>query len=139
MYRACGTVSLLIADLALILFLCSISLSSIPQSPKKAKEDASVPRNEEDVRAIHRHPVDPLNTETHLFTLKLSPMAQPLAGKKLNKKVHKIIKKCACLYIANPVAAFTETCNDDHLASRLRQAKRGVKEIVKAIRKGEKG
>ncbi|KAB5595596.1 Patatin-like phospholipase domain containing protein [Ceratobasidium theobromae] len=47
----------------------------------------------------------------------LSPIAHPLAGKKLVKKLHKTVKK----------------------ASKVRQVKRGVKEVVKSIRKGEKG
>ncbi|KAG8760561.1 snoRNA-binding protein, partial [Ceratobasidium sp. 428] len=47
----------------------------------------------------------------------LSPIAHPLANKKLVKKLHKTIKK----------------------ASKGRQVKRGVKEVVKSIRKGEKG
>lgn len=47
----------------------------------------------------------------------LSPIAHPLAQKKLLKKLHKTIKK----------------------ASKAREVKRGVKEVVKGIRKGEKG
>ncbi|KAI0320835.1 putative RNA-binding protein L7Ae [Amylostereum chailletii] len=47
----------------------------------------------------------------------LSPIAHPLAQKKLVKKLHKTIKK----------------------ASKARQVKRGVKEVAKGIRKGEKG
>ncbi|KIR60108.1 H/ACA ribonucleoprotein complex subunit 2 [Cryptococcus bacillisporus CA1873] len=47
----------------------------------------------------------------------ISPIAFPLAGKKLSKKLHKTVKK----------------------ASKARQLKRGVKEVVKALRKGEKG
>ncbi|KAI0068851.1 L30e-like protein [Artomyces pyxidatus] len=47
----------------------------------------------------------------------LSPIAHPLAQKKLLKKLHKTIKK----------------------ASKARQVKRGVKEVAKSIRKGEKG
>jgi len=47
----------------------------------------------------------------------LSPIAHPLAEKKLMKKLHKVVKK----------------------ASKARQVKRGVKEVVKGIRKGEKG
>ncbi|EJD01153.1 L30e-like protein [Fomitiporia mediterranea MF3/22] len=47
----------------------------------------------------------------------LSPIARPLAERKLLKKLHKVIKK----------------------ASKQRQVKRGVKEVVKGIRKGEKG
>jgi H/ACA ribonucleoprotein complex subunit 2 len=63
----------------------------------------------------------------------LSPIAHPLAEKKLTKKLHKTIKKglssCASLGIRiNGVQA-----------SRVRQVKRGVKEVVKGIRKGENG
>ncbi|EJU06178.1 L30e-like protein [Dacryopinax primogenitus] len=47
----------------------------------------------------------------------LSPIARPLAVKKLLKKVHKTVKR----------------------ASKARQVKRGVKEVVKGIRKGDKG
>lgn len=43
--------------------------------------------------------------------------AKPMASKKLNKKVLKSVKK----------------------ASKTKQARRGVKEVVKALRKGEKG
>lgn len=45
------------------------------------------------------------------------PFAQPIASKKLNKKVMKSVKK----------------------ASKTKHARRGVKEVVKALRKGEKG
>lgn len=45
------------------------------------------------------------------------PFSKPLASKKLNKKVLKSVKK----------------------ASKTKQARRGVKEVVKALRKGEKG
>jgi len=47
----------------------------------------------------------------------LSPIAKPLADRKLGKKVTKLIKR----------------------ATKLRRTRRGVKETVKAIRKGEKG
>lgn len=45
------------------------------------------------------------------------PFARPLAPKKLNKKMLKTVKK----------------------ASKAKHVKRGVKEVVKALRKGEKG
>lgn len=45
------------------------------------------------------------------------PFARPLASKKLNKKMLKTVKK----------------------ASKAKHVKRGVKEVVKALRKGEKG
>ncbi|EEB05088.1 RNA-binding protein Nhp2 [Schizosaccharomyces japonicus yFS275] len=47
----------------------------------------------------------------------LMPIAKPLAPKKLNKKVLKTVKK----------------------ASKSKHILRGVKEVVKAVRKGEKG
>jgi hypothetical protein len=63
-------------------------------------------------------------------------IARPLAGKKLNKKIHKVIKKGAwgVSRLSFELIELTKI-----IASRLRQVKRGVKEVVKSIRKGEKG
>jgi H/ACA ribonucleoprotein complex subunit 2 len=47
----------------------------------------------------------------------VSIIAKPLANKKTTKKVHKLVKK----------------------ASQSKMIRRGVKEVVKALRKGEKG
>jgi len=47
----------------------------------------------------------------------VSVIAQPLASKKSTKKVHKLVKK----------------------AAQAKVVRRGVKEVVKALRKGEKG
>jgi len=47
----------------------------------------------------------------------LAPIASPLAGKKLSSKILKLVKK----------------------ASEEKAIRRGVKEVVKALRKGEKG
>ena len=47
----------------------------------------------------------------------LSPIASPLASDKLCKKIYKVVKK----------------------ASKAKHLKRGVREVAKAIRKGEKG
>ena len=47
----------------------------------------------------------------------ISKIAHPLASKKATKKAHKLVKK----------------------ASQAKCVKRGVKEVVKALRKGEKG
>lgn len=47
----------------------------------------------------------------------LVPFAKPLATKKLNHKIYKTVKK----------------------ASKCKHVKRGVKEVVKALRKGDKG
>jgi H/ACA ribonucleoprotein complex subunit 2 len=54
------------------------------------------------------------------FTLQIkyvSVIAKPLASKKLTKKIHKLVRK----------------------ASQAKIVRRGVKEVVKALRKGEKG
>ena len=66
----------------------------------------------------------------------LSPIAQPLAQKKLLKKLHKTIKKgeFRLTLVTNRVLTCV-IC----VASKQRQVKRGVKEVVKGIRKGEKG
>ncbi|KAJ3510989.1 hypothetical protein NLJ89_g4361 [Agrocybe chaxingu] len=72
--------------------------ASVERPPKKAKKE----KEKEEI-------VIPVED--------LSPIAHPLAQKKLVKKLHKTIKK----------------------ASKARQVKRGVKEVVKGIRKGEKG
>jgi len=47
----------------------------------------------------------------------VSAIAKPLASRKVTKKLHKLVKK----------------------ASQAKCVKRGVKEVVKALRKGEKG
>lgn len=44
-------------------------------------------------------------------------IAKPLAGKKLHKRLYKVVKKAAA----------------------QKMLRRGVKEVVKALRKGEKG
>ena len=47
----------------------------------------------------------------------MSVIAKPLASKKTTKKLHKLVRK----------------------ASKAKIVRRGVKEVVKALRKGEKG
>lgn len=87
-----------------------------PKSPKKSKKDKS--------KDSIRTPVEDL-----------SPIAHPLAQKKLLKKLHKTIKKGAW-----DVHSRLCSCNKPELsASKARQVKRGVKEVVKGIRKGDKG
>jgi hypothetical protein len=60
-----------------------------------------------------------------------APFAKPLAPKKLNKKVLKTIKK------GTPPTP--DLCPVLTLASQSKEIRRGVKEVVKALRKGEKG
>ena len=63
----------------------------------------------------------------------LSPIAHPLAGKKLAKKVHKCVKKGkACRY-------FFCTKFNASVGAKTRNVRRGVKEVVKGVKKGEKG
>lgn len=57
-----------------------------------------------------------------------APFAKPLANKKLNKKVLKTIKKGT-----HPSYLVLM------IASQAKELRRGVKEVVKALRKGEKG
>lgn len=59
-----------------------------------------------------------------------APFAKPLANKKLNKKVLKTIKKG----IYTPPGSLILM-----IASQAKELRRGVKEVVKALRKGEKG
>lgn len=54
---------------------------------------------------------------THILEDALAPIAKPLASGKLLKRLHKLVSK----------------------ATKEKQIKRGVKEAVKAIRKGAKG
>jgi len=75
------------------------------ENPKKKKSKQSAD-------AAADHDLDQLvNTDA------LSPIAHPLADKKLSKRVLRTVKKGA----------------------KQRRIKRGVKEVVKALRKGEKG
>lgn len=87
----------------------------------------------------------------------IAPIAAPLAGKKLSKKLFKTVKKgrsirafrtflLLCPFVlADPIhplpppRSFTLHPPLCPLASKARQLKRGVKEVVKALRKGEKG
>ena len=61
--------------------------------------------------------VDAESAEAAQSTVGLSVIAHPLAGRKLTKKLLRLVKK----------------------ASKTKSLRRGVKEVVKAIRKGEKG
>lgn len=77
--------------------------------------------------------------EEDLYESKLAaqaPFAKPLANKKLNKKVLKTIKKGTNLPTHLNVSVGVEI---DFLASQAKELRRGVKEVVKALRKGEKG
>lgn len=64
----------------------------------------------------------------------LSPIAHPLAQRKLLKKLNKAVKKGTNLTGSLSLHAYVNIS-----ASKARLVKRGVKEVVKGIRKGEKG
>ncbi len=60
----------------------------------------------------------------------IAPIAHPLAGKKLQKRLLKVVKKGAF---------YSRQSMSDRVASKSKHIKRGVKEVVKSLRKGEKG
>ncbi len=62
----------------------------------------------------------------------LASIAQPLAGKKLHKKLLKLVKKGIVIFILLYLSIL-------FLAAKDKCLKRGVKEVVKAIRKNNKG
>ena len=83
--------------------------TSKSSSKKKSKKD-----DDDDDEDVEMHP----NAKSYEERLKaLSPIASPLADEKLTKKVHKLVKK----------------------ASSAKVLRRGVKEVVKAVRKGATG
>ena len=92
-------------------------MSSTAEKPKKkskrSAEDITEPAEGE--RAAKK--TKKADEIVELSPDQLSPIAHPLADKKLRKKVLRTVKK----------------------AAKQRQIKRGVKEVVKALRKGEKG
>jgi hypothetical protein len=73
---------------------------------------------------------DPLDEED-FYDSKLpaqAAFAQPLANKRLNKKVLRTVKKGKSIVFCQL-----------RLASQAKELSRGVKEVVKALRKGAKG
>lgn len=89
-------------------------MGSSSKKTKQSKESKSlVKKSKDDVKETSSTEAD--NYEKRLPAL--LPFAKPLASKKLNKKALKTVKK----------------------ASKAKHVKRGVKEVVKALRKGEKG
>lgn len=83
--------------------------------------------------------------EFHVPVDAIAPIAAPLAGKKLSKKLFKTVKKGAPepftlrLLVHGPALISWPVGLPRSLASKARQLKRGVKEVVKSLRKGEKG
>lgn len=87
---------------------------TVDESSKKSKK--------EKVRVIHKVPLIPhsparLQSGVEVPAEAITPIAHPMANAKLQKKLLKTVKK----------------------SSRARQLKRGVKEVIKALRKGEQG
>ena len=63
----------------------------------------------------------------------VSPIAKPLAGKSLEKKVLKVVKKGRI--VLSLWVRFLTAC----VAAKAKCTRRGVKEVAKSIRKNEKG
>lgn len=82
---------------------------------KKVKKRKSNPPT--DVQEIGSPEAEPAATAEVERKVVLSPIAVPLADSKLKKRAYKLVKKAAL----------------------AKQLKRGVKEVVKALRKGSKG
>lgn len=89
--------------------------SNAPKKEKKRK-DKKPEDNANKKKVSHKDHSDN-DIDQNLNLDALSPIAHPLADKKLCKKVLKTVKK----------------------GSKQRYIKRGVKEVVKSLRKGEKG
>mmetsp|Transcript_21297 Transcript_21297/g.65466 ORF Transcript_21297/g.65466 Transcript_21297/m.65466 type:complete len:162 (+) Transcript_21297:914-1399(+) len=82
---------------------------------RKASEDGAAPASSKKAATADD---DDRPAKTYQERLKaLSPISTPLADEKLTKKLHKLVKK----------------------ASQAKALRRGVKEVVKAIRKGASG
>ncbi|KDQ21036.1 hypothetical protein BOTBODRAFT_27055 [Botryobasidium botryosum FD-172 SS1] len=90
------------------------------KAEKKAKKERRKSQATADVEMVEIDAKEESTSEKKTIVVpveELSPIAHPMAGKKLAKRLHRTIRK----------------------ASKQRQVKRGVKEVVKSIRKGEKG
>lgn len=101
--------------------------SSSSSSKKEGKKEKSKERKELEI------PADAL-----------SPIAHPLAGRKLNKSTLKLVKRGMCsamlfLRLLLPSNRLADFAFFVAAAARARHVKRGVKEVVKALKKGEKG
>lgn len=79
------------------------------------------------------------DTETNIESKKdsaplyVSPIAKPLANKSLEKKVLKLVKK------GREVVCASSVSHPVFIAAKAKCTRRGVKEVVKSIRKNEKG
>ncbi len=81
----------------------------------------------------------------------LAPIAKPLAGKKLCKRTLKLVRRgpesfsfpgsvCACCWFRTILRFFfLQFISFRFAASEAKCLKRGVKEVVKSIRRGQKG
>ncbi|KAK4050989.1 snoRNA-binding protein [Microbotryomycetes sp. JL201] len=111
----------------------AMDVDAVVDTPKakKSKKDKSSSKDE-----------DAAVTEVAIESL--VPIAKPLAVKKTGKHVLKLVKKVAAELDggANQDASASPARSHplhETTASKTRHLKRGVKEVVKSIRKGEKG
>lgn len=90
-------------------------MSDGPPKKKQKKEK----KEKKDKKRRREEDEGPTNSDSSTMPLVVSPIAKPLAGEKIAKKLHKLIKKVA--------------------KADSKNLRRGVKECVKYIRKGENG
>ena len=84
-----------------------------PPTKKQKKEKKAKKEKKEE----KEEPAAPAEVDYETRCKACGPISSPLANKKLTKKLHKLVKK----------------------ASGVKGIRRGVKEVVKALRKNEKG
>ena len=78
---------------------------------------------------------------------RVNTIAQPLAGKKLTKRLYKTVKKGSRCLPSHVLCSARQRALfmlllvdlDTHVAAKAKSLRRGVKEVQKCLRKGEKG
>lgn len=77
----------------------------------------------------------------HELLVNLNPIAQPLASRRLTRKLYKCIKKGAARWPEGARVAGGGPPTDSSVvaAVKQKQIRRGVKEVQKFVNKGEKG
>jgi hypothetical protein len=138
--------------------------ASTPKSAKKDKKDKKMKKEKKEKSAASSASssasssaaaaaAEDTPVESSSATMYISPIAKPLAGVKLHKKLFKAVRKgesgrlfrsqpaCATpsmLVVTNMRACLRPVCLP-FAATDAKMLKRGVKEVVKALRKGSKG
>ena len=103
-------------------------------TPKSSKKDKKVKDDEEADETV---PPGVKSYEERLQAL--SPISTPLADEKLTKKLHKLVKKASAAKVRRRSRARAPRRAPSTRARAPQALRRGVKEVVKAIRKGAGG